>query len=295
MACFTPLKAYRAEGGGVAFSSREGYVDRPLELACGQCIGCRMERSRQWALRCVHEASLHEKNCFVTLTYRPEDVPVDGSVDVRHWQKFAKRLRKRVGPFRFLHVGEYGEENFRPHYHACIFGQDFAEDRRVFSRRGSNETFTSETLESTWGFGFTTLGRLTWQSAAYVARYCMKKATGVDVGDRLRRIDLETGEEYYVKPEYNTMSRRPGLAADWYRRFKADVFPDDYVVHNGEKLRVPAFYDRILEKEDPALLVELKRKRKDAAFARRADCSVERLAVREEVMEARLSRLGREV
>ncbi len=231
----------------------------------------------------------------MTLTYRPGDLPEDGSVDVRHWQLFAKRLRKRLGPFRFLHVGEYGEENYRPHYHACLFGQDFSADRKVFKSVGKSKTFTSKTLEETWGLGFTTLGLLSWESAAYVARYCMKKATGIDEGDRLRRIDLDTGEEYFVRPEYVTMSRRPGLAAEWYKRFKGDVFPDDFVVHDGKKLRVPKFYDRMLESEDPQLLETLKRKRVDAAFARRADSSVERLKVREDVMCGRVGRLAREV
>ncbi len=266
-----------------------------MELACGQCIGCRLERSRQWALRCVHEAQLHEQNCFITLTYRPEDVPTDGSVDVTHWQKFAKRLRKRVGPFRFFHVGEYGDENYRPHYHACVFGLDFSGDRLLVKEEGENKTFTSETLESVWGLGFTMLGMLTQKSAAYVARYCLKKATGELGREKYRRIDVETGEEYHVRPEYVTMSRRPGLGSGWYEKFRDDVYPDDSVVHDGRFHRPPKYYDGLLEREDPQLLASLKSKRRDFAFGRKDNATPERLLVRENVLEARLSHLRRSV
>lgn len=247
MACFRPLRAYRAHGGGVVFNRKEGFPDLPLDLACGQCIGCRVERSRQWALRCVHEASQHDRNCFVTLTYRPGDVPPDGSLDVRHWQLFAKRMRKAIGPFRFLHCGEYGETNFRPHYHALIFGQDFGRDRKLWRRDGDQELFTSQQLEDLWGLGFCTIGRLNYQTAAYVARYTLKKVTGDKAEEHYRRIDLETGEEYSVRPEYATMSRRPGIGATWFDKFHRDVYPADEVIHEGRSYRPPVYYDRRLE------------------------------------------------
>jgi len=293
--CFTPLKAYRAPGGGVAFNSKEGYVDRPLELQCGQCRGCRLNRSKEWALRCIHEAQLHDANCFITLTYDSDQVPADGGLDVSHWQKFAKRVRKRVGPFRFLHCGEYGEKNFRPHFHACMFGQDFSKDREVWKSDGPNETFVSPMLDELWGKGFATVGHLTWQSAAYVARYVMKKATGPLAEEKYRRIDLETGEEFFVKPEYVTMSRRPGLASGWFEKYRSDVFPEDVVVHSGAKHRPPKYYDRLLESEAPQEFETIRGKRRDWAFKRREESTPERLRVREEVLEARLSRLVRDL
>lgn len=293
--CFTPLKAYRGPGGGIVFDSKVGFGDRPLELSCGQCIGCRLKRGQEWALRCVHEASLHERNCFVTLTYRPEDVPADGGLDVRHWQLFAKRMRKAGLPFRFLHAGEYGDVSFRPHYHACIFGQDFGQDRRVWRRKGEHVLYSSQLLEELWGLGFCTVGALSYQTAAYVARYTLKKVSGPLKRERYRRIDVETGEEYFVRPEYATMSRRPGIGADWYEKFKGDVFPDDEVVHQGKRHGVPSFYRKRLEAADPVLALSLKAARL-AAFAKRsAECSPERLRVREKVASAGLGVLQREL
>ncbi len=292
MVCFHPLTAYRAQGGKVVFNPKDGWTDRPFELACGQCQGCRLERSRQWAIRCVHEASLHKKNCFITLTYSPEHVPKDGSLCLEDWQKFAKRLRHKAGPFRFFHCGEYGEVNLRPHYHACIFGLDFVADRGLWKDDGRNPLFRSPMLDSTWGLGFATVGALSFKSAAYVARYVMKKATGDLAAEKYGRVNEETGEVYFVKPEYVTMSRRPGIGSKWLEKFKSDVYPSDEVVHEGRRFRPPRFYDSLLGADE---LDEYKVKRRRAVANRVKDLSPDRLRSREIVCEARLKMLDRSI
>lgn len=239
MVCFRPLKAYWKPGGGIAFSAKKGWYDRHLELPCGKCPGCRLARSHEWALRCVHEAQMHERNCFLTLTYSPECIPEDGSLRVEDWQRFAKRLRKRLGPFRFFHCGEYGEENFRPHYHAVIFGLDFGEDRVPLKRERGHTLYTSRCLDETWGLGIATIGSVTWQSAAYVARYSLKKVHDEKAEERMLRVDLETGEVVRIRPEYVTMSRRPGIGSKWFEQFASDVYPADEVVHEGKRYRPP--------------------------------------------------------
>lgn len=150
MPCYHPLKAYRAPGGGVAFNVRDGYADLPVDLPCGQCAGCRWTKAKDWSLRCVHEAQLHSRNCFITLTYNDEHLPENESLDVEHWQLFAKKLRHRFGKFRFLHCGEYGELG-RPHYHALLFGLDFGHDRIKLKKKDGNELFTSESLDKPGG------------------------------------------------------------------------------------------------------------------------------------------------
>ena len=117
MACYSPIKAYRDSSGTLFFHSKVG--TNIIKLPCGQCVGCRLERSRVWAARCVHEAQMHESNCFITLTYM--DNPV--SLDYRDFQLFMKRLRSKSGKrVRFFMCGEYGENNSRPHFHAILFG-----------------------------------------------------------------------------------------------------------------------------------------------------------------------------
>lgn len=290
MPCFRPLKAFRVPGGGVAFDSRKGYGDLPLDLPCGQCVGCRVERSRQWALRCVHESQMHKVNSFVTLTYSDEHLPPDGGLHVEDWQKFAKRVRKSVGPFRFFHCGEYGDANRRPHYHACIFGLDFSDDRVLLRRDGGSNLFMSPLLTKTWGLGHCSVGDLTYESAAYVARYVIKKLTGSRGESEYSRVDVGTGEVTRVCAPYVTMSRRPGVGSTWFDKFSSDVYPSDEVVHMGRRFRPPRFYDSKLCEED---LKCIKDKRARSVFLRKEDLTPERLGVREVVADARLSGLRR--
>ena len=104
MACYHPIKAYRARRlnpsgkRGIVFNIKDGYEDMPVELPCGQCMGCRLEHSRQWAIRMMHEASQYENNCFITLTYDNEHLPPDGSLQLSHFQDFFKRFRKKFVP-----------------------------------------------------------------------------------------------------------------------------------------------------------------------------------------------------
>lgn len=292
--CYRPLKAYRAQGGRIVFSSKEGWSDRPLLLSCGKCVGCRLERSRQWALRCVHEASQHERNSFLTLTYNSESLPEGQTLMVSHWQLFAKRLRKRLGAFRFLHCGEYGTENLRPHYHACIFGIDFAFDRvplRVNSH--GDQTWVSKTLSEIWGMGHCAIGALTFDSAAYVARYVMKKAVEAEDASRYVRVDPDTGECWSVRPEYVTMSRRPGIGAEWFKKYHTDVYPSDEVVHEGRRFRPPRYYDTKFAEMCEEEFKKIQARRLDQAEEKKADRTYDRLKVREQVATARVGQLKR--
>lgn len=240
-------------------------------------------------MRCVHEAQLHPTSCFVTLTYRDEDLPEDGSVDVRYWQLFAKRLRKVAGPFRYLHCGEYGSETGRPHYHAVLFGLDFASDRQVLRRRRKYTEWTSPLLERTWGLGNVSIGSLTFESAAYVARYCLKKARARWSSGRYERVDVNTGECWAVKPPYMTSSRNPGLGAKWFERFGRDVFPADEVVFRGRRYKPPRFYDKKFSELCSEEMERIKSARVRRAEERASDSTRERLAVREELAERRLA------
>lgn len=288
MACFHPLRAFRRVGGGVSFSPRDSGL--PLSLPCGQCIGCRVERSRQWALRVVHESQMHAANSFVTLTYDGEHLPPDGGLHVEDWQRFAKRARKAFGPFRFFHCGEYGEETFRPHYHACIFGLDFVSDRIPLRRVGRDPLFWSPSLSRAWGMGHVAIGELTYESAAYVARYVCKKLTGPQGKIAYSRSCPRTGRAWRVSPPYVTMSRRPGVGTTWFDKYGGEVYPADEVVHEGRRFRPPRFYDLKLPESE---LDELKGKRLGRLALRRSDLTADRLAVREVCAAARLSGLKR--
>lgn len=296
MACLHPIEAWRDRGGAVTFKAGQG-VGFSFAVACGSCQGCRVDRSRSWAARCMHEASQHRDNSFITLTYDQAHVPEGHTLVKEHFQLFMKRLRKDLGDtlIRYYHCGEYGPARGRPHYHALIFGWSFP-DKVLWQEARSNKVYRSAQLERLWGKGFCTIGEVTYQSAAYVARYCMKKYSGASAKRIYQITDSETGEVFDRIAEYHTMSLRPGIGADWFYRYQDDVFPDDFVVMQGKKLSTPRFYDKLYERwngEEALAATKLKRIKKARADA--GNRTPERLAVREKVLAAKLKLLKREL
>lgn len=263
-------------------------------MPCGRCVGCRVDRSREWAVRCYHEAQLHGQNSFITLTYNDDHLPWDRSLSLRDWQLFMKRLRKEIGQVRFFHCGEYGEKTNRPHYHACLFGFDFP-DKVIWKVKNNVPIYKSAMLERIWGKGFCTVGAVTFESAAYVARYIMKKVTGDLAADHYAMIDPETGEILaYARPEYTTMSRNPGIAKGWLEKYGVnEVYPDDFVVVGNRRMKVPKFYDRHFELTEPETFESVKKKRADYAARNAENNTPERLAARKKVFVSRISKLKR--
>lgn len=296
MACYHPISAYQCADGSIVFQERKRFdTVKSLNLPCGQCIGCRLERSRQWAMRCMHEAQLHEHNCFITLTYDDTHLPSDKSLDYRDFQLFVKRLRKKFGnaKIRYYMAGEYGENFGRPHFHACIFGHDF-HDKKLWKRTPSGSLiYRSPDLEALWPFGYSSIGDVNFESAAYVARYIMKKITGKGASEHYTELDEETGEIIKRKPEFNKMSLKPGIGYEWYKKYRSDVYPHDYVVIRGQKVKPPKFYDKKYKNDYPYEFDELLYQREKRAKLNFADNIPERLAVKEQVTQAKLQKLKR--
>lgn len=262
MACYKPLQAWihpreKSKTGKnlLVFSPPDipGRCER-IYIPCGRCIGCRLEKSRQWAMRCVHEASLYRDNVFITLTYDDDHLPENASLVKKHFQDFMKRLRKKYGNgIRYYHCGEYGGQNGRPHYHACIFNLCFP-DAYYWGRSDTGHPiYRSESLEKLWKFGFSYIGEVNFESAAYIARYVTKKIYGTNA------IKHYSGRI----PEYTTMSN--GIGRDWFAKYSKETYNTDCVImRDGKKLKPPKYYDKLLEKIDPELYNSIKAQRKEA-------------------------------
>jgi hypothetical protein len=325
MACYKPLTAYQCADRSIIWREIPGAdVVRTLSLPCGQCVGCRLERSRQWAVRCMHEAQMHTSNCFITLTfanfswYDAKKVKFDipyryhrqhSAMDLIYdeYQLFMKRFRKRFPDFkiRFYMAGEYGESFDRPHYHACIFGFDFP-DKKFLSRTSTGSIlYTSKILEELWPYGYSSIGDVNFESAAYVARYIMKKQTGkvrlnedgsvIDPEQHYEFCDLLTGELFKRTPEFNKMSLKPGIGQAWFDKFMSDVYTTDSVVVRGKKCRPPRFYDNKFKELFPEEFDGIQFKRELEGRSRFEDNTLERLAVKEKVALAKLSLLKRKI
>lgn len=302
MPCYSPLSGYKSQlttkngKRKLTFSNKAGYADLPLTVPCGQCIGCRLERSRQWAIRLTHEAQMHELSVFVTLTYSPENEPEGRTLVKAHFQSFMKRLRKSHGSkIRYYHCGEYGETTGRPHYHAILFGVDFADKKKHSKNPQGNTIWTSATLDKIWGLGFCTIGAVNFETCAYVARYVMKKRTGEQAPAHYETLNLATGEIVHRLPEYATMSLKPGIGADWYARYAKDVFPSDNVVVRGKETHPPRYYSTLLARQSESAAQKIKYQRIRRAAKHKADQTPERLRARLICKTAQIQSLKRTI
>lgn len=301
MPCYKPLKGWLGRDGKITFNASESYRDVTKEVPCGQCIGCKLERSRMWAVRCVNEASMHADNCSLTLTYAPENLPDGGTLVKADAQKFIKRLRKRIAPQKISYYlcGEYGDDLGRPHYHVLLFGYDFADKRLHKRSKSGHNLFSSELLDSIWGLGSCLIGDLTFDSAAYAARYVTKKLTG------------DLAEAHYAGrlPEFSLMSTKPAIGARWFHKHSAQIYRRDRIVVNGVEQLPPRYYDKLLRRTRPEKFESVKAirntdfkykpvpgKKKLTREQQREQIynrSKSRLEVREEVTKARLNQYKR--
>lgn len=272
---------------------------RELALPCGKCIGCRIQRSRSWAARCWHEAQFYEHNCFLTLTYAPEHLPrgKHGKCILRisDYQSFMKRFRIYLDrhhyhtKIRFFHCGEFGSKRGRSHYHSLIFGFDFPDKEFYKFNKLGQPLYRSPTLDKLWGKGICIIGELTYQSAGYVARYCMKKEYG-------NKSDRGPG-----RSEYITMSNRPGIGYRWFNKFKHQLLGVGFVLVPGKdkkwiKTEIPRYYLRKL-KNDLNFMEEYDSfvyRKQCRAASRYEEYTEERLQVKEAVLLSRLGQLKRE-
>lgn len=264
---------------------------------------------------------MHKQNCFITLTYRDEQLPPGASLRHGDFQKFIKRLRQTIfrnerkskpeptkgtplcpsgttekrfnKKLKYYMCGEYGARTKRPHYHACIFGYDFP-DKKYWRKTANNQTlYTSELLTEIWGHGHTTIGEVNFETAAYTARYIMKKITGQEQKKHYETLDMETGEIISRLPEYNKMSLRPAIGREWLERYAADAYPQGRVVVRNHQSKTPKYYDKIYKKTNPLEYEDLLFERDKEGRKRAADNTPQRLQAKETVARAKLGLLKR--
>ena len=302
MPCYSPYTAYRSRTGKnaktgkhpIVFKKSLGIPSQEIKIACGQCYGCRLESSRIWALRCLHESKIHDYNEYITLTYDEESLQklkYPDSTEMEHLKKFWKKLRKKNN-IRYYACSEYGEETGRPHYHAIVFGLKL-DDKKYYKTVDNYKLYNSAYLNRTWGHGNVIIGNVTFESCAYVARYVMKKwksRTQYELDKHYERINKETGEVYQIEPEKQYMSRRPGIGTGYYKKFKEDFYQagtDGRIsIRGGIKTKPPSFYDSKYELESNTkfrIIESIKQQRRFEAEQDSANNTPSRLRTRESI------------
>lgn len=345
MACYHPLKAIVVEGSQSVknnvptrkrvfkflkpFEVDKYPADKIIQIPCGQCVGCRIQYSREWANRCMMELQYHDSSYFVTLTYDDAHVPrakyltSDASVSAltgellsepefqesltlrkRDFQLFMKRLRKKFHnqKIRFFMAGEYGSNTLRPHYHAIIFGLRL-DDLQLYSKSPQGFCYyNSPSLQSCWSdkdgnpIGYAVVAEVTWETCAYTARYVMKKQTGKDA---------EFYTRFNMQPEFTLMSRKPGIARQYYDDHP-DIYKKEYInvstEKGGLKFKPPRYFDKLYDLENPEEMQAIKDiRQKLATEAQKAKLQgtslylEEFLEVQERAFENKIKSLRRDI
>lgn len=294
MACYSPLKSFPTgkfnEKTGkpvlrilsaqtTAFKDVNGKFVEGQKIPCGQCIGCRLDYSREWAIRSYLEAKQYKFNYFITLTYNDDHLPrgkgwsVESgecfdsvTLEPKDLTKFIKDVRghwkyhfDHIG-IRFMAAGEYGDTSRRPHYHLIMYNLPIDDLKLWKTNYNKQKLYVSPTLSKIWGKGYVVIGEVTWESSAYVARYVMKKQTGKDN----RIVYSALGQ----KKEFMRVSRNPGLARNYFEDNYKKIYETDQVfVNRGGKViasKPVAYFDRLYEKINPVWLSLIKGMRQDA-------------------------------
>lgn len=298
MPCYGPLCAWKPKrllsdgrenpDRRLVFRKDKSETGIAIKIPCGKCVGCRLEQSRQWAVRCMNEKRMHGASSFLTLTYDDKNLPSGNTLVKSDLQNFMKRLRHETGPgLRFFACGEYGENTSRPHYHVLLLSADFP-DRKIYSSQSDYSLYNSRTLQRLWTAGHSVIGDVTFESCAYVARYCVKKnQNGKTISDGRA-------------PEFLVMSRRPGIGAGYFDMYQDEILGHDTIIVNGVPAALPRFYDGklagltgLIETRAGHLLSKYElikfRRRRSITTAQRRDNSNARLRVREVVAMAKLN------
>lgn len=248
MGCYHPIE--------INVKPKTSKLSYPMNVGCGNCLGCRADQARDWTHRLLHESHMHEHSWFVTLTYDEEHLPENSNLNPQDFRRFIKTLRKRT-PLRYFGVGEYGSQTQRPHYHALLYGPEFLDRHTATNHRGT-KVWRSETLDTAWNRGLTEIGTLTPASAAYCAGYIQKKLGKTkDAQDHLR-VDPDTGELIEFVTEFSRMSLRPAIGRTWIEKYWQDVYPRDYIVIKGREFRPPRYYDKWMDQHHPEMMAEVR-------------------------------------
>lgn len=223
-----------------------------LPLPCGQCINCKLNKAKEWAVRCVCEASCYDDNYFLTLTYQEDKLPNNSSLVRKDLQDFIKRLRNYVPGVRYFGCGEYGSKYARPHYHLILFNcklDDYKPVRKTFN---GGYIYSSKLIEKLWPKGFVTLGEVSYSSCAYVARYACKKV--------FHKAPVGKAAEFVC------MSLKPGIGYSWLQDH-FNIFDNGSIYGsfgNSRAVGIPRYYEKVFELIDPEKLKALKDKRVSA-------------------------------
>lgn len=240
-------------------------------IPCGSCYSCRMTKARDWTVRCLLESQYHEESWFITLTYDDDHLPYNvdsvsgeftgkSSLVKSDLQKFIKRLRKNYSfdnHISYLACGEYGDLSLRPHFHLLLFGLKLDDLKEYKKTPLGYSLYNSDFITKCWPYGYSVIAPVTYESAAYVSRYTVKKQGdfGKDIYD-----------DYLIEKEFLLCSLKPAIGYQYYVDHRDEIYKYDAIyLPEGKVVKPPRYFDKLFERDYPEKMEFIKEHRKSLA------------------------------
>ena len=233
MSCYHPMQVWYRPGEKVKFSKPKEHLPlyRLITIPCGQCIGCKLDHSKDWVCRLLMELETNPNAIFLTLTYDDKNCPIE--LKKRDLQNFFKRLRHyfKDRKIKYYACGEYGPNTFRPHYHLIIFGLDFFE---LDKHKLRDNLYTSDIISKIWKKGFISFNAVDSTNIAYTTHYTLKKAFK-------QTYDVMKTKNMIIAPEFQVCSK--GLGLDYFNLKKDDILANNgHLFFSGIEYSLPRYF-----------------------------------------------------
>lgn len=263
------------------------HLDQLQEIPCGHCVQCYLKRSRDWGARIMLECKEYKHNYFITLTYDDDHLPklpdnllgyidykgelFNSQLEIKDFQDFMKRFRKFVKSefdhdgMRIAYCGEYGDLTSRPHFHFVLMNAPDLEPYLQFHRYKNADGerinyYKCPTLDKYWGKGFVDVTNVTFNAAAYVAGYVLKKQYAKD----FQAVDVPEGFALRKQPFFK-VSNRPGIARKYFEDHHDEIYDTDEIFikkrFSTMKLKPPRYYDKLFDILEPERMAAIKESR----------------------------------
>lgn len=194
-------------------------------VPCGKCLDCIRKQARDWKVRLFHEAQVTNTCIFLTLTYNDDNLPKDGCIHYDHFQKFMKRLRRKLDGVKITYfvACEYGTRTFRPHFHVIIYDLpiEVINEFKFFCCSRSDrriKVFRSSFFEDLWTFGYSSITKVERndpRAFGYVAGYIISKKN---------KRHFREVEKLGLCPESHKMSLKPCIGRRYFDKYYVSIY-----------------------------------------------------------------------
>lgn len=202
-----------------------------MDVPCGKCYQCKKRRVMGWAFRLEQQLKVSKSQCFVTLTYDTDFLPIlpnlQHTLNPDDITNFFKRLRNyNQDKIKYYICGEYGTDTARPHYHILLYNAKI------------------ETIQKAWSdvngrpLGHVHYGNVELPSVVYALKYIMKPG----------RIPEFNGDQRIS--EFQRMSKGLGknyVTAAIKKYHLSDLVENCHLTfRDGKKIAMPRYYKNLI-------------------------------------------------